>query len=169
MKEILFIDGYNIINSWFNLGDTPKGYELESARAKLVEIMAQYQVIKDIKIIIVYDAYKVKNGIEYWSKIDNVDIVFTKEGETADNFIERCVSSFKNDYRVRVATSDRMEQLIIFAQGGERVTPMELKAEIYETFKAIEKYKRMTYKDGQSLEIQLDAKTKELFKKWAQE
>ena len=62
-----------------------------------------------------------------------------------------------------------MEQLIIFAQGGERITPMELRGEILDTFKSIEKYKKMTHKDGQPLEIQLDTKTKELFKKWVQE
>ncbi len=159
MKEILFVDGYNIINAWFKLKPT-HNYQLETARIELIEILSQYQALKGIKIIVVFDAYKVKGGREFREKVDGVEVVYTKEGETADNFIERCIASFKNEFRVRVATSDWMEQQIIFAQGAERVTPRELKDEIAEMFTGIERYREKAFKGRQPLELRLSKRVK---------
>ena len=165
MKEILFVDGYKIINACFKL-NSPYDYELETARIKLLEILSQYQAVIDIKIIVVFDAYKVKGGREFRDKVDGIDVVFTKEGETADNFIERCIASYKDEFRVRVATSDWMEQQIIFAQGAERITPRELKNEIVEMFNTIEKYRENTFKRKQPLELRLSTKVKEALEEW---
>ncbi len=129
--EYLLIDGYNIIYAWKNLNKIAQ-YNLEDARFKLLEILCNYQGYKGCEVIVVFDAYRVK---KYKSKIEdykNIKVVYTKEQETADMYIERVTTDLviKNEYNVKVATSDRTEQTIILSKGALRVSARELKYEI---------------------------------------
>lgn len=131
MKQYLLVDGYNIINSWNNLIEESK-LSLEAARWKLIEIMVEYQTYKDISVIIVFDAHYVKNSIEKHEFYNDLEIVFTRELESADNYIERYVASLPKDYNVKVATSDMTEQFLVLGLGAARVSARELKSEVIE-------------------------------------
>lgn len=127
--EYLVVDGYNIINAWtdtFNLQKEP----LEDCRDKLLNILSNYQGYKKINIIVVFDAHLVKGSREKQESFDNLTVVFTKENQTADNFIERFVHKMGNTHIVRVATSDYLEQTIVLSNGGIRMSPRELKVEV---------------------------------------
>lgn len=137
-REFLIVDGYNIIHSWEQLKSLAD-VSLESARQKLIDIMLNYQGYKKINIIIVFDGYLVKGNIGSKYKHGNVNIIFTKEAETADNYIEKTVNKMPKEYKVRVATSDALEQLIILGQGAQRMSARELKNEIDMTEKSIRK------------------------------
>lgn len=133
-KEYLLVDGYNIIFSWDNLTKIAEKNSLEDARDKLISILSNYQGAKGIELIIVFDAYKVK-GTGSIEKINKTNIVYTKEAETADNYIERITHTLAKDYTVKVATSDRLEQIIIMGKGALRISSTELKADIRLTAK----------------------------------
>jgi hypothetical protein len=127
--EYLLIDGYNIINYWtdiFKLENEP----LEDCRDRLVSMVSNYQGYKKINVIVVFDSHLVKGSRGNKEKFDNITVVYTKENETADNYIERFVHKYGDIYRIRVATSDYLEQTIIFSNGGIRVSPRELRQEI---------------------------------------
>lgn len=125
----MLIDGYNIINAWKDYFKPGKEL-LEDCRERLLNLLSNYQGYKDIKIIVVFDAHFVKGCKEKQYTHDNLMVVFTKETETADNYIERFVYKFGNIHRIRVATSDYLEQTMILSKGGIRMSPRELKEEI---------------------------------------
>lgn len=128
-KEYLFVDGYNIINNWSNLRKLSKE-SLETARNELIEILAEYQSFTGIKVILVFDAHLVKGSIEKNERVKGVDIVYTKEKETADHYIEKTLDLIGRTKKVRVATSDWIEQQVIMGRGGTRISARELKLEI---------------------------------------
>jgi len=127
--EYLLVDGYNILFSWFDLKNA-KGDDLEYAREYLINRLSNYKVMQNFEIIIVFDAYKVKNNPGSTEKIGNVTVVYTKEAETADHYIEKFAKKAVKNYKVRVATSDRLEQLIIFGGGAFRISAEEFLKEI---------------------------------------
>lgn len=137
-KEFLLVDGYNIIHSWQELQELSE-ISLESARQKLVDILSNYQGFKKITVIVVFDAYLVKGNIGTVYEYNHIFVVFTKEAETADHYIEKTVNRMPKHYRIRVATSDGMEQLITLGQGAARVSARELLLEIRETEQTIRK------------------------------
>lgn len=125
----LFVDGYNIINDWENLKALSKT-SLEEARIALIDILIEYAHLTKEKIILVFDAYMVKkSGGKSYQK-DGLEIVFTKEFETADHYIERELDKIGKLRNVRVATSDNTEQQLILARGGTRISARELEIEI---------------------------------------
>lgn len=128
-REFLLVDGYNIINSWPKLKEISKEC-LEDARDMLIGILQDFQGYVGINVIIVFDAHLIEGGIERHEYYGKVEVVYTKEGETADQYIERWVDHMGRDYRVRVATSDYMEQTIILSRGGTRISARELYMEI---------------------------------------
>ena len=128
-KEYLLIDGYNIIFAWEDLKGISKD-NLESARAKLIEKMTTYKVFKKCEIIIVFDAYKVKGNPGELENIDGITVVYTKEAQTADSYIEKCAKVLSKNYKVTVATSDNLEQLIIFGNGAYRMSAKALKEDV---------------------------------------
>lgn len=128
-EEFLFVDGYNIINSWSSLREL-SSMSLELAREELIEIMSEYQHFSGIKVIIVFDAHMVKRNVGKKETIKGVDIIYTKENETADQYIEKVLDDIGKSRRVRVATSDWMEQQIVLARGGIRISARELESEI---------------------------------------
>ncbi len=129
-EEYLFVDGYNIINSWDIFLKT-RDTNLENVRNKLIDIMLEYQVSTGIKVILVFDAHLVKGNNGTKEKIQDMIVVYTKEHETADNYIERCIEEMGRKKRVRVATSDQLEQQIILARGATRISARELEIEVF--------------------------------------
>lgn len=127
--EYLLVDGYNVIFSWDALRDLAKS-SMEGARQTLVNILCNYQGYKKCEVILVFDAYKVKGGTREVEAVDNIHIVYTKEAETADMYIEKVTHQLAKNHRVRVVTSDAMEQLIILGNGALRVPSKEFYDEI---------------------------------------
>lgn len=135
-KEYLLVDGYNIIFAWEELAELAK-VNLDSARGKLMDILSNYQGYKKMTLILVFDAYKVKGNPGSVSMYHNIHVVYTKEAETADQYIEKVTHEIARKYRVTVATSDGLEQLIIMGQGAARISARELKEEIMSTNREI--------------------------------
>ena len=130
--DFLLVDGYNIIHDWELLSNLAE-ISLEFARDKLISMVANYQGFKDIDIIIVFDAHKIRHGQEKVLHYGNVTIVYTQEFETADAYIERTIQNLTNKakpYRAAVATSDSMEQVIIMAKGALRLSAADFLTEI---------------------------------------
>ncbi len=127
--DYLLVDGYNIIFAWDELKKISET-NLDAARAELIKILSNYQGWCGYEIIIVFDAYKVKGKHREVERHFNVNVVYTKESETADSYIERVTHELSGKHRVRVATSDGVEQLIILGSGAMRMTARELKKRI---------------------------------------
>lgn len=126
----IFVDGYNVINSWPNLKVT-KSYSFESSRHELTEVLVNYAAFKGYKVFIVFDAQLVSGSIEKQEKVsDNVTIIFTKEGETADAYIEKTVNNIGRKNEVFVVTSDKLEQQLVFQRGAVRMSCMEFYNEV---------------------------------------
>lgn len=132
MAEYLLVDGYNIIFSWPELNEFAENGNLDVARMKLMEMLSNYQGYYQNTVILVFDGYKVKNNPGTVEKYHNIYVVYTKEAETADQYIEKTNGSLARVNQVRVATSDRMEQVIILGQGATRVSARELQKEMEE-------------------------------------
>ena len=129
MGEYLLVDGYNILFAWYDLSGAD-AKDLDFARNILTERLSNYKAVCGTEIILVFDAYKVKGNLGSTEKIGNIDVVYTKEAQTADSYIEKVAKELKKNYRVRVATSDRLEQMIIFGSGAERISEKEFLKEI---------------------------------------
>ena len=128
-EEYLLVDGYNIIFAWDSLKELAKD-NLDSARGKLMDILSDFQGYRRMNLILVFDAYKVKGNIGSTERYHNIDVVYTKEAETADQYIEKVTHKIGRKHRVRVATSDGLEQLIIMGAGAARVSARELQEEV---------------------------------------
>lgn len=128
-EEYLLVDGYNIIFAWEELRELAK-ISLDGARGRLMDILSNYQAYRRMHLILVFDAYKVKGNPGSVVRYHNIDVVYTKEAETADQYIEKAAHQMNRQYRVRVATSDGLEQLIIMGAGAVRVSAKELREEV---------------------------------------
>ena len=137
MKTI-FVDGYNVINSWPELKKI-KEFSYESARRALVDDLQDYAAFQGCKIFVIFDAYLVSGSLESTEKNGNITIVFTKEGDTADNFIERYINNIGRKADVSVVTSDSLQQQLIFQRGAARMSSIEFYHEVYQTKKIIRK------------------------------
>lgn len=143
MAEYLVVDGYNIINDWKVLNKL-KEENLEHARDKLLEYLAEYQSFNGQRTVIVFDAHLVKGGQEFREKFLGIDVIYTKEGEIADLVIESLVQQLVNDrHVVTVATSDWVEQRIILGQGAYRLSARELWNQIEDNKKCIREKKEI--------------------------
>ena len=125
----IFIDGYNIINSWSDLAIS-KEESLENSRQRLIEILENYVAMREDKLYLVFDAHLSKGSIEKEEKTNNITVVFTKEGETADNYIERKVNLIGRKKEVIVVTNDNLEQQTIFQRGATRMSSIEFNNEV---------------------------------------
>ena len=130
-KEYLLVDGYNIIFAWEDLKELAAA-NIDGAREKLMDILCNYQGFKKCTLILVFDAYKVKGNPGSVETYHNIHVVYTKEAETADQYIEKTVHEIGRKYRVTVATSDQLEQVIILGQGGRRMSARELLEDVIE-------------------------------------
>ena len=131
-QEYLLVDGYNIIFSWEELRELSEK-DIGAARGKLADILSNYQGYRKCTLILVYDAYKVEGNPGEVMKYHNIYIVYTKEAEMADQYIEKTVRRIAKDAAVTVATSDGLEQVIILGQGANRMSAPGLKEEIERT------------------------------------
>ena len=143
-EEYLLVDGYNIIFAWEELKELSK-INIQAARDKLMDILSNYQGFKKQTLILVFDAYKVEGHPGEVQKYHNIYVVYTKEAETADQYIEKTVHKIGRTHQVTVATSDGLEQIIIMGQGARRLSAKGLKEEIEQANIEI----RETYLDHQ--------------------
>lgn len=135
-KEYMLVDGYNIIFGWEELNELAK-VNIDSARDKLMDIMCNYQGYKKNILILVFDAYKVSGGQGEVFDYHNIHVVYTKEAETADQYIEKVTHQIGKKHRVTVATSDRLEQMIIWGAGARRLSAKGLLEEVEEANKEL--------------------------------
>ena len=127
--EYLLVDGYNIVFAWDELKAAAKE-NLDAARQMLMDILSNYQGFKKNVVILVFDAYKVPRSVQDVTRYHNIYVVYTKEAETADAYIERATYEIGRHHRVRVATSDGAEQLIILGHGALRLSASTFRAEV---------------------------------------
>lgn len=125
----ILVDGYNIIFAWEDLREIAKS-DLDLARTTLINRLCAYRAMRNTEVIAVFDAYKVKGNPGSVEKVLNITVVYTREAQTADSYIEKAAHELGRDYNVRVATSDYMEQLIILAGGAFRISADEFRAEV---------------------------------------
>ena len=128
-ESYLLVDGYNIIFAWEDLHELSE-HSMDAARNKLMETLSNYQGYTSQRVILVFDAYKVEGFPGEVTKWHNIDVVFTKEAETADQYIEKTAHAIGRKYKVTVATSDGLEQVIIRSQGCLLMSARELRQEI---------------------------------------
>jgi predicted RNA-binding protein with PIN domain len=166
MNEELIVDGYNIIGAWPELTEL-KDDKLEEARDRLIDMLADYQGYSGKRVIIVFDAYKVPGlGASY--RQNRLEIIYTKEKETADECIERLVKDLLHRRRqIVVATSDYTEQHVAFAQGALRMSARELLIE-WETAKGEvrKRLERAQRKPSNTLEGRLSDEIQDVLEKW---
>ncbi len=137
--DYLLVDGYNIIFAWEELKKIAEE-NLDAARGELINMMCNYQGFAGCELILVFDAYKVKGKFREIEKYLNINIVYTKESETADTYIERVSHELSENHRVRVATSDGVEQMIILGNGAMRISASEFHERYLASQKAIREY-----------------------------
>ena len=135
-KEYLLVDGYNIIFAWEELNELAKA-SIDAARNKLMDILSNYQGFIGCTLILVFDAYKVKGNQGEVQKYHNIYVVYTKEAETADQYIEKTTHEIGRKYKVTVATYDALEQVIVMGQGAYRISARDFYEEVERTEKQI--------------------------------
>ncbi len=136
MKDLLLIDGYNIMHAWADIKDQISTLGYDAARTSFIDMICNYSAHSSFDTIIVFDAHMKKGNLEHTESFPPVKVVFTAENETADHYIERLI--IREDRRKRdiyVATSDAMEQTIIFGRGGSRISARELERWVHESRK----------------------------------
>jgi len=137
MVKTIFVDGYNVVNSWPNLKQK-KDFSFEGARQTLIDKLHNYGVFKACKIVLVFDAHKVIGSLEKKEEINkNIFVVFTKDGETADSYIEKKVNALGRKHEIVVVTSDNLEQQIVFQRGAVRMSSLEFYNEVLSVEKSI--------------------------------
>lgn len=163
--NILLVDGYNIIGAWPELRRLKDG-DLPAARDLLIEKMAEYKAYTGFRVIVVFDAHLVQ-GIEKKTKDHTVEVIFTRENETADERIEKLAKSLNNiKTQIHVATSDFTEQWAIFGQGALRKSARELRNEMIEIEKDIKQDVKSIREKKPTTRIQLSGNIVEIFEKW---
>ncbi|MBU3128593.1 NYN domain-containing protein [Clostridium tagluense] len=163
--KTFFVDGYNVIHSWPNLKKI-KEFSYESSRLQLIDTLQNYSEFKGYKVFIVFDAHMVKGSIEKKEKQGNLFVVFTKEGETADNYIERTVNNIGRKSEICVVTSDSLVQQVTFQRGAIRMSSIEFYYEVISIEKKIQiKTEKKYLEKRNSLEERIDEKTLEKLEK----
>jgi predicted RNA-binding protein with PIN domain len=135
-KHYLLVDGYNVIHASKELKELAK-HDLKAARDSLIDTLSNFQGYRREEVILIFDAYKVPGGKEHIEKLNNLTVIFTKEAETADQYIEKAAHEFSKKYKVTVATSDAIEQVIVFSAGAIRMSASEFWEEIEVTRQSI--------------------------------
>lgn len=167
MKKYLLVDGYNVINAGQDLKEVAL-VSLEEARNKLIHLLADYKSYTGQEIWVVFDAYQVKNTEARQYELMGIQIVFPKENQTADSFIEIKVQELTKSRHneVRVATSDWAEQQIILGSGATRISSRELLIEIEKNYQKIEKKTEVINSEKSLLYERIDKKTAKILDEW---
>ena len=137
--SFVLVDGYNVIFAWDDLKKIAAD-DLDLARTTLINRLCAYRAMRDTEVIAVFDAYKVKGGTGSIEKVNNISVVYTKDAETADSYIEKATQKLSRHNNVRVVTSDYMEQLIILGNGAYRVPAGEFLGEVKAAEEEIREY-----------------------------
>ncbi|HEX7056616.1 MAG TPA: NYN domain-containing protein [Bacilli bacterium] len=167
MNEVLIVDGYNIIGAWPEL-ERLKDVRLEDARDRLIDILAEFQGITGFRVILVFDAHQVP-GLGKYYRQHRLQIMYTKEKETADEYIERLVAELaeNRNVRIRVATSDQVEQHVIFGKGALRLSARELKLLVDDVFREIKRQTGETKQAGKNpISAKLSEEMRQMMEKW---
>ncbi len=160
-KQYLLVDGYNIIFAWDELNELSK-HSLAAARQKLMDILSNYQGYTQCTLILVFDAYKVEQNPGSIQKYHNIYVVFTKESETADQYIEKTTHEIGKKHHVTVATSDRLEQVIIMGAGANRLSATDFAKEVEHVEHQIREVNRQKKENGRNYLLEdVDQKTAE--------
>lgn len=163
--DVLVVDGYNIIGAWDELKRL-KEWDISQARHRLIDMLSEYQAYVGHRIIIVFDAHYVKGGQSKLKK-DIIEVIYTKENETADECIERLVKSLKNvKNQVYVATSDYDEQRVIFGRGALRISARELLVEMKDMNRNIKLELEKHHNKSPQFKINIDNNVLKQFEKW---
>ncbi|WP_100332774.1 NYN domain-containing protein [Bacillus xiapuensis] len=163
--NILLVDGYNIIGAWPELREL-KETDLAAARDRLIERMAEYQGFTGSRVIVVFDAYYVK-GTERKYRQAQVEVIFTRKNETADERIEKLAIELNHIHnQITVATSDYTEQRVTFGQGALRVSARELLSEVNAMGRHIKKKLEKIEEKKPNAKIPLTDEVAEIFEKW---
>lgn len=164
--KFVFVDGYNVVNSW-DILKKEKKVSLDSARQKLIDILDNYGAINGCKVILVFDGYKVAGNLE--SKYEynkNLVVIFTKDGVTADAYIEKEVNNIGRKYEVYVVTSDWLEQQTIFQRGAVRISSLEFYNLVCKVNEDIQiSSKKVIVSDKNSLLDNIDSEVSEILEK----
>ncbi len=165
MNRVLLVDGYNVIGAWPELARL-KNHDLEEARNTLIAWMAEYKSYTGYRVVIVFDAQYVR-GIQRKMMKNKVEIIFTKEDETADEYIEQKAIEWKNaKTQIMVATSDYTEQWAIFGQGALRISSRELLFEIQEMSRTIDRKMKRIRSEMPKSKLDLDSETIKRLEMW---
>jgi len=170
MRDILLVDGYNMIGGWPELAALSK-VGMQEARDRLLERLANHQAFSGRKVIVVFDAYRVPGLGKSFSQ-SQVEVYFTKEKETADECIERLVRELTRRRRqIYVATSDTVEQHVIFGQGALRVSARELLNQVEESEREIQSKiaERSSKSSRNSIDAKLSPEVRMMFERWRRE
>ncbi|MPM73251.1 hypothetical protein SDC9_120227 [bioreactor metagenome] len=163
-EKYLPVDGYNIIHAWPELKEL-MDENMDAARMQLIDILSNYQGIKRFKIIVVFDAYRVQGYREEMENYNNIHVVYTKEAQTADQYIEKFAHDNHKKYNIVVATSDGLQQIIVWGEGCTLLSARELKAEIQEANKNLrEEYGKIQGSNRNYLEDSLSLEAKQQMK-----
>lgn len=165
MSEYIVVDGYNVVHAWAELIKL-KEESLEHARDRLIDILANYAGFSGDRIVVVFDAHRVKSNEDRYEEVSGVQIFYTREDETADSLIERLVGEMPRDGYTRVVTSDWDEQRIILGRGAYRMTPRELHERVYKTVKEGQKTIKHKNPTDSYLENRLAANIRQIFEQW---
>ena len=161
-KQYLLVDGYNIIFAWDFLKELAE-VNLEAARGKLMDILCNYQGFSGVTLIVVFDAYKVKGNPGEIFKYHNIHVVYTKEAETADQYIEKTTHELGHKHQVTVATSDSLEQVIVMGQGARRLSASDFREEVEQAEQEIRRIHRERRQNGKNYLLEnADDETAEL-------
>lgn len=161
-KQYLLVDGYNIIFAWDFLKELAE-VNLEAARGKLMDILCNYQGFSGVTLIVVFDAYKVKGNPGEIFKYHNIHVVYTKEAETADQYIEKTTHELGHKHQVTVATSDSLEQVIVMGQGARRLSASDFREEVEQAEQEIRRINRERRQNGKNYLLEnADDETAEL-------
>lgn len=164
MIDLLIVDGYNILNAWPELAKLSQT-SLEHSRDKLIEILANWRGFCGNQVILVFDAHQVRGGVQVTEEIDGIQVIYTPEGMTADQMIERLVQKLPEGLAVYVATSDYVEQRLIFGKGAYRLPARELQKLIYATL--AEKQKQLLARGpATTLDAHLPAELRKVLEDW---
>lgn len=156
-KEYLFIDGYNVINQWSYYKDISRN--IANSRNKLIELLVEYQAYRGIKVIVVFDAHLVKGSIEKKETVAGIEVVYTKEHETADSYIEKQLDKIGRYEHVQVATSDQSIQQIVISRGGTRISAHEMILMLENTKKDIRTKTDIPRQKGTNIDQIIDTET----------
>ncbi len=166
MEEIILVDGYNVLNAWPELSSL-KEEELAHARDRLLAWLEEFQALSGARLVVVFDAHKVPGGSEHAFRQGGVEVVFTRAGETADQWIERFVAQAAGgEDRVFVVTADWLEQRLVAVSGAYRLTPRELREEMLRLRAEAAARAKGTYPERRPLDERLPPGTRRLFEEW---